>query len=368
MNFEYSEEQEMLRDGLSRLLAQKYPFEERQRIIRGEAVSSLRQAFLDMGLFALLLPERAGGLGGSAKDLVALAEILGRHLVVEPFLSPVIFAGSLLGRLERSDLAEKLLPDIAEGRVAVAVAHEEGVFATCPDQLATRLRSDGTALVLTGRKRLVLDGGAADLLLVTANDVDGCLVLACIDRTHPNVACRVYRTIDGRAAADIGFVDVPVEPHRVVRSAGTALQGAIGDAILALSAEAVGAMGSLLDASAHYAHTRMQFGRPIAEFQVISHRLADMKIACIKAHSTLLHTATLAEQGAASPRDLSLLKAQVGRLGRQVAEPAVQIHGGIGMTDELPVGHWLKRILAVDMMFGATDAHLREVGKRRPSA
>jgi alkylation response protein AidB-like acyl-CoA dehydrogenase len=137
-------------------------------------------------------------------------------------------------------------------------------------------------------------------------------------------------------------------------------------AIIALSAEAVGAMGALLEMTVNYAATRKQFGVPIGGFQVIAHRLADMKLAFVKVRSTLLYTTALAESDRAAPRDFSLLKAQVGRLGRSLAESAVQIHGGVGVTDELAVGHYLKRILAVDAMFGASDYHLRVVGSTTP--
>jgi alkylation response protein AidB-like acyl-CoA dehydrogenase len=189
------------------------------------------------------------------------------------------------------------------------------------------------------------------------------LALLVVEPGTAGVRITPFRTVDGRRAAHIGFAGVEVPADACISAdAHAAITTTIGDALVALAAEAVGAMGALLRRTAEYATTRRQFGVPIASFQVVAHRLADMKIAHTRARATLLHTAALVEAGRAAPRDLSVLKAQVGRLGRSVGEAAVQTHGGVGTTDELAVGHYLKRLLAIDAMFGDSDYHLRVIG------
>ncbi|MCO1655562.1 acyl-CoA dehydrogenase family protein [Pseudonocardia humida] len=191
----------------------------------------------------------------------------------------------------------------------------------------------------------------------------GGLALLVVEPGAAGVRITPFRTIDGRAAAHIGFdsVEVPAE-HCLTTDAHAAVTGVLDGAVIALATEAVGAMGTLLRRTAEHAATRRQFGVPIASFQAVAHRPADMKIACSKARATLLRTAALAEAGAAAPRDISVLKAQVGRLGRAVGEAAVQTHGGVGTTDELAIGHYLKRLLAIDALFGDSDYHLRVIG------
>ncbi len=213
----------------------------------------------------------------------------------------------------------------------------------------------------------MLGGGDADVMVVTArllggDHAEGELGLLLVTPEVPGVSLTSYRTVDGRKAANCVFGDA--RATLLASDAVATIRSIVEGGMLALSAEAVGAMGALLDATASYAGTRQQFGVPIATFQAIAHRLADMKIAFIKARSTLLYTTALVEAGLAEARDISLLKAQVGRLGRTVAESAVQIHGGVGMTDEVAIGHYLKRIVAIDAMFGDSDFHFRKVGAR----
>jgi alkylation response protein AidB-like acyl-CoA dehydrogenase len=198
--------------------------------------------------------------------------------------------------------------------------------------------------------------------LLGADHAEGELGLLLVTPDLAGLSLTRYRTVDGRRAANCRFDDV--QATLLARDASETLTSIIEGGMLALSAEAVGAMSALLDATASYAATRQQFGVPIATFQAIAHRLADMKIDFLKARSTLLYTTALVEAGHARARDISLLKAQVGRLGRSVAESAVQIHGGVGMTDEVAIGHYLKRIIAIDAMLGDSDFHFRKVGAR----
>ncbi len=355
MDFTYTSEQEMLRDSLGKLLAQGYSFDQRQALLRsGQPHSPAIWAHLrDMGLLALPFAEADGGLGGSASDLVAIGELLGRHLVVEPYLSSILLGGRALAL--GGARAGALLEAVIAGEALVALAHEER-HGVGPLALMGTTLEQGR---LTGEKRLVLGGAEAAALIVSARAGDR-LALVKVDPAAAGVTLREYTTIDGHRAATVAFADVAADV--LLDDAEAALDAVLEGALLALCAEAVGAMGALLQASSAYAATRKQFGVPIGSFQAIAHRLADMKVACAKAHALLLYTTALIETGNGGSRDIALLKAQIGRLGRSVGESAVQVHGGIGMTDELAVGHYLKRILAVEAMLGSTDYHLRRVG------
>ncbi len=362
MDFTFTSEQDMLRASLARLLTQTCSFDQRQarlRAERGDDAAVWRQ-LAEMGLLALPIDEAAGGLGGTASDLVAIGELLGRHLVVEPYVGAILLGGKALAL--GGERAGALLGAVIAGDAIVALAHEERHGIGPLAQLGTTLREGPGGLQLDGAKQLVLDGADAQTLIVSARHGER-LALVRVDPAAAGVTIAGYTTVDGRRAANVRFAGVAIDPSAVLVDDGeAALARVIDHATLALCAEAVGAMGALLEASSTYGATRKQFGVPIASFQAIAHRLADMKIAWAKANALLLHTAALVESGKGGWREIALLKAQVGRLGRSLGESAVQVHGGIGMTDELNVGHYHKRILAIEAMLGSTDYHLRRIG------
>ncbi|MCH7627425.1 MAG: acyl-CoA dehydrogenase family protein [Proteobacteria bacterium] len=354
MDFTFTPEQQMLTDSLSRLLGQHYAFDQRRKIVASPEGRSTRvwNELRDMGLLALPLPESLGGLGGSIVDVVAIGELMGRHIVVEPWLTSAAVAAAVVAATDPARAGALL-----DGSALAALAHEEGAGTADPATIATRIDAAGR---LTGEKALVIAGDAASVFIVSAKGADGAPALYLVDGAAEGLTRQSFTTIDGRRAAHLRFASVAVTP--VAGDPAAVLREVLATALIGFSAEAVGAMGALLETTATYASTRKQFGVPIASFQVIAHRLADMKLAYVKARSLLLHTAALAEAGVASARELSLLKAQVGRLGRQLGESAVQIHGGVGMTDELSVGHYLKRILFVDALLGGADYHLQRIG------
>lgn len=369
MDFTFSAEQTMLRQSVSQYLGRSYAFNQRQAIIGSERGTSpeVWHQLREFGLLALPFGEEVGGLGGSMTDVVAIAEPFGEFLMSEPYLSSIILAGRALAAIEDNDAARDWLTRIIDGDALGAFAHEEGRGTADPARIATTAALGPEGYVLSGEKRLVLGGGDAAVLVVTARLVgadhaEDELGLLLVTPDRSGVALTTYRTSDGRTAANCPFDDA----HAVLLlpDAAAAIAGILEAAILTLSAEAVGAMSALVETTAAYAGTRQQFGVPIATFQAVAHRLADMKIALLQARSTLLYTTALVEAGHAQPRDISLLKAQVGRLGRTIAESAVQIHGGVGMTDEVAIGHYLKRLLAIDAMFGDSDFHYRKVGAR----
>ena len=363
MNFEFSDEQVMLRDSLSRLLDQRYAFELRRRIMAGQAETGIWSELVDMGIVPMPLPEACGGLGGSASDIVAISELFGRHLVIEPLLPSVILTGRALARFDPAGPVPQWIADIGTGALRGAFAHEEGSGTGASSTLSTKLYEGEAGPRIRGSKKLVLGGGEAGVLLISAFSETKAVCLAAVPADAEGIEVRRYRALDGRPVADILLHDVAVDRAAIMAGADAALEALLADARLALAAEAVGAMAVLMATTADFAGTREQFGRPIGSFQAIAHRLADMKIAYVKARASLLYIAALADSGRATSRDISVLKAQVGRLGREIAQGAVQIHGGIGMTDELPVGHYLKHILTIDGLFGNTDYHLREIGR-----
>lgn len=370
MDFSFTDEQTMLRDSVARYLAKNYAFEARQAIVgSGRPFSAeVWRAFTEFGLLSLPFPAETGGLGGSIVDLVAISELFGEHLLVEPYLSSVLLAGQALAAAGEHPTARRWLGRIMAGESLAAFAHEEGGGTAEPSQVALRCDRAGDTYRLDGEKRLVLGGANADVLVVTARtgaepgrpEEMGLLV---VEPGTPGVRLTPFMTMDGRSAAHVGFdsVEVPAD-HCLTTDAYPVITAILDTAVIVLAAEAVGAMGALLRQTSEYATTREQFGMPIARFQTVAHRLADMKIAYTKARATLLYTTALAEAGRAAPRDISVLKAQVGRLGRDIGEAAVQTHGGVGMTDELAIGHYLKRVLAIDAMFGNSEYHYRVVG------
>jgi alkylation response protein AidB-like acyl-CoA dehydrogenase len=369
MDFTFTEDQNMLRDAVSRCLGHHYTFDKRRQIIASPSGSSsdVWSQFHDLGLFALPFSQEIGGLGGSITDVVAVSELFGKHLVVEPYLSCVLLSAGLLAQMPDDSAGKAWLERILAGDAVAAFAHEEGHGTANLSQVCMRASPSAGGYILAGEKQLVLGGASCDVLVVSARVPDGGVGVFLVDPKAPQLRIRSFTTIDGRRASVCRFDDVRVpQAALLAANAGDMLAKTINSGIMALAAEVVGAMGVLLNMTVTYAATRKQFGVLIGSFQSIAHRLADMKLALVKAQSILLYTTALAESGIATSRNFSALKAQAGRLGRHLAESAVQIHGGIGMTDELAVGHYFKRILAAEAMFGSIDYHLQVVGSSVP--
>lgn len=362
MDFTFTQEQDQLRSTLVSALRGEYSFANRQTIV-GSATGwspAVWEQLIELGLTAIPFSEDVGGLDGSVVDLVAAAEVFGARLLAEPWTPSVILAGGVLAAFADHDKARALLEQIAAGDSIGALAHEEGRGTPDPSLVNATAETTGDGHTLTGEKRMVLHGATADILLVTAR-LDGELALFVADGTA--AVANAFTTIDGRVAAHLSFEATPAT--LIATNAEVRLREALERAIIVLAADAVGAMGELLDRTAEYASTRQQFGSPIGTFQTIAHRLADMKIAHATSRATLLHSAAVAEAGRLTAQDIAVLKAQVGRLGRSVGETAIQTHGGVGMTDELPIGHLHKRILTFDALLGPADYHLRVLGASR---
>ena len=373
MDIEFTEEQRLLRDSLERLLRSSYAFDKRRGIIDSEDGWSRPhwRNFADLGLLAAPLPEDWGGLGGGPIATLIVMETFGRYLVVEPYFETVVLAGGLVEVAGSDAQRRDLLADIASGEAIWASAMLEAGSRHDLHAVATTATRETNTYVLRGDKAVAVAAPWADRLIVSARtsgrprDWQGVSLFA-VDRHAPNLHLRSFKTLDGRRAAEISLEGVRVPAENLLGSEGAAtpiLERCRERAIAAQCAEAIGAIQELNKATLEYAKTRKQFGAPLASFQVLQHRLVDMFIAQEEAIAlTYALNATLA-QGGDVAKLASAAKAKIGEAGRFVAEQAVQLHGAMGMTDELAVGHYLKRLTAINMQLGDPQFHILRCAK-----
>lgn len=357
------EDRAILRATVERFVLEDCPFTARGTALaseRGYSESAWR-TMAGLGLLGLLFEEEYGGAGAGDAELAIVMECVGRGILLEPYLATAVLGATLVRQLGGDVLRERLLPRIAGGELMVALAHGEAAAGFSRAPVSTSVTSHGGKLHLAGSKSFVLHGPTADLLLVTAREADGLSVFA-IPPDAPNLALTRWRTVDGRWAAEIELRKVPVNDSQRLGApgaAGEALDLVLDRATLAVCAEALGAMSVLLDTTKEHLKTRCQFGRPLAEFQVLQHRLVDMFIALEETRAMLefnlpLLCASARERSAA----VAATKFQAGRAARFVGEQAIQLHGAMGMTDELPVSHYFKRLLMIDALFGNVEYQL----------
>jgi len=375
MDFELSEEQRLLKQSVERLLVDRYGFEQRTAYMKepGGFSRALWKQYADLGVLALPFAEEDGGIGGGAVDVMIVMEALGRALVLEPYLATVVLAGGVLRHAGSQAQRASLIPKIADGSLILALAHAERQSRYDLADVATTARRDGAGYVLDGAKGLVLHGDGADKLVVSARvagkprDRDG-IALFLIDAKASGVSVRGYPTIDGLRAAEVTLSGVKVGAEGVIGEPGKALaviERVVDEGMAALCAEAVGAMEVMHELTVDYLKTRRQFGVPIGNFQVLQHAAVDMLMATEQARSMAMLAAMMAEEPNAVERHKSIAaaKVQIGRSGRFVGKTATQLHGGIGMTMEYKVGHYFKRVTAIDVLFGDADHHLAAIAK-----
>lgn len=370
MELRLSEEQSLLKDNVERFLKANYGFDVRQCIVASEAGFSrdMWRRFAEFGWLAAPLPEEQGGLGGSLFDAAVILEGFGRHLVVEPYLSSVILFGGLLRLGGSEEQRETLLPAIAEGRLTAALAYAEPQSRFDLFDVETRATQVGRGFRLEGHKAVVFDAPSAERIIVSARSAGSSreregISLFLLDPSTPGLSLRGYPTVDGLHAAELTLSEVEVGPEALIGAEGEGLaplERVLDEASIAVSAEAVGIMAALVEQTAEYLKTRKQFGQPLASFQVLQHRVVDM-FAALELSRALVYRAA---QAAAGEDPVSLAKAasaaktQIGRAGRFVGQQAIQLHGGIGMTDETAVGHYFKRLSMIGLLFGDADHHL----------
>jgi len=365
LDLQYSTEQIILRDTVENFLRDHYGYKRYQRAIAGEPGFSeeLWSAFARLGWLGLPFATEDGGSGGDAVETAILMEAFGRALVIEPYIPTVILGGGLVAALGSSDERAELLAPLIDGKSRLALAHQDRGGATTATVTAQ-------GFSLTGAKALVVGATAADTLLVSAEleaRAHGSrLGVFVVKRGAPGLVLRPFRMIDGRHAADLELANVELPRRALVGDnddAGAAIAAAIERAVVALSADAVGAIGAMVGATIDYTKTRVQFGQPLAKFQALQHRMVRMKVNEEEARASALF-ATLALEGPAErrARAISGAKAKIGRCARFVHQNAIQLHGAIGTTSELPLGAYAKRLLAYEALFGATREHLRRYG------
>lgn len=369
MDLSLTEEQQMLRASLDGFLSERYSFEKRQAILHsnGETDSGLWRAFAtELGILGATFDEKLGGLGGGPVDTMVIMETMGRHLVLEPYLETVVLCGSIL-RQNPSPLAHELIRSIIAGEARLALAYAEPQARFCWHDVATRARRIGAGYVLSGFKSVVVGAPEATTLIVLARSSGGQrehagLSLYAVDPQAKGVERRDYRNIDGRRASELHFLDVELPAEALLVPEGAAwspFECALDEATGAVCAEASGVLRCLLDATVDYTKQRKQFGVPLSTFQVLQHRMVNMLMATEQAIAiTQMATASLGGPAADRSKAVSAAKAKVGEACRFVGQSAVQLHGGMGITDELAVGHYFKRATLIQLQFGSTDHHL----------
>jgi alkylation response protein AidB-like acyl-CoA dehydrogenase len=366
MDFEFKEEQLQLADALKRWIARDYGFEARRAIVASSAgVSEQAWAQLaELGLTALPVPEAQGGFAGDAVDMFVVMQELGRGLVVEPYFATVLGAEFL--RLGGAHAA--LLEQVATGELKLACALGERQSRHDMRDIVTRAEPAGGGWLLNGEKKVVLHGAQAGMLVVSARsagsqrDEDG-IALFAVRADAPGVHITGYRMLDGQRAADVRFDGVQLGTDALIGQAGAGwpiLEAALDYGAGLLCAEAVGAMDALFAATLDYLKTRQQFGVPIGKFQALQHRMADMYIHLEQARSMAMLAAVRLRSGNAAERRqaVSAAKYRVNQAARFVGQQAVQLHGGMGVTDELPAAHYFKRLSTIELTLGDADHHL----------
>ncbi len=369
MDFSFSEEQSMLVDSVARFIDSDYDFETRQKIAASDTGFSadMWHTFAELGWTAVLFAEEDGGLDGGPIELMLMMEQFGRGLVVEPFLANIILAGGVLKRAATNEQKSQWMAPLIEGDFQAALAFAEPQARFDIADIATTAALDGDSYVLSGSKNLVLNGGAADILIIPArtagnqSDEDG-ITLFAVPASAPGLTCRSYPTVDALQAADVELENVSVNADTVLGDVGKGfpvLREVVDEATLAVCAEGIGIMQIMHDKTVEYSKNRVQFGVPIGTFQALQHRMVDTMIACEQSRSLMYWCVMLNASGDTSAQSaISALKYQVGTAGIKVAREAVQLHGGMGVTWELDVAHYFKRISAIDLMFGNADYHL----------
>ncbi len=369
MDFSLSDEQSMLAESVARFIDNDYDFESRQQIAESGVGYSreLWQTYAELGWTAVPFAEEDGGLAGGPVELTLMMEQFGRGLVVEPFLATIVLAGGVLRRVGSAKQKIQWLSGIIEGRIQAALAFAEPQARFEISDVATKADANGDGFILNGQKNLVLNGYNADLLIIPArtggaqSDENG-ITLFAVAADSSGIDRKDYATVDAHHAADISLKNVHVDSESILGEIGQGyaiLQAVIDEATLAICAEAVGILRTMHDKTVEYAKNRIQFGVPIGTFQALQHRMVDMLMACEQTHSLLLWATMLnADSDPDAAKAISALKYQIGTAGRTVAQEAVQIHGGMGVTWELDISHYFKRFTAIELLFGNADFHL----------
>jgi pimeloyl-CoA dehydrogenase small subunit len=370
MDFDLSEEQRLLKESVDRLLADRYTFDKRKAYLaEPEGWSrALWSQYAELGLLGLPFAEEHGGFGGGGVEVMLVMEAFGRALVLEPYLATVVLAGTALRLGGSAAQQAALLPQVAEGKLVLAVAHGERQARYDLSDVLTTAKPKGGGWVLDGAKSVVAHGDSADRLVVSArtagerNDEVG-ITLFLVDTAASGVARRSYTMRDGTRAAEIALSGVEVGADAVIGEVGAGfpiIERVVETGIAATAAEAVGAMETMQAMTLEYLKTRQQFGRPIGQNQALQHRATEMFVSLEQGRSMAMLAAMMVDEQDAGERahNIAMVKVGVGQAARFVSQNAVQLHGGIGMTEEYAVGHYFRRCMVIEHSFGDTAHHL----------
>ena len=378
MDLDFSDEQRLLKDSVDGLTNRRYAdLKARAAMMqepKGYNAAGWKE-LADQGLLAIPFAEADGGLGGGAVEMMIVGEAVGRNLTLEPYMATVVLAGGILRHAASPEMRASLVPDLVSGARTYAFAHQERQARFDLADVGVTAKSDGRGgYVLEGEKCVVLNGDSADKLIVSARVSgdrrarDG-IGLFLVDGKAQGVSRRGYPTQDGQRAADVTIASVKVGVDAVIGTPGKAMDAidrTVDEAIAFLAAEAVGAMNVMHDLTLDYVKTRKQFGVAIGSFQVVQHRLVDMFTHLEQSKSMATYAAMMAGEDDASERRKAMhaVKVQIGRSARHIGQDGVQLHGGIGMTQEYKSGHYFKRLTMIDLAFGNADHHLRELARK----
>ena len=371
MDFNFNEEQTLIQNQVSQFIQRDYEWEKRQALVNSDLGFSQDNwnTFAELGWLGISLSEESGGFGGSALESMIIMEEFGKGLVVEPFLETVVLCGGLLDISANKDQKKEILEKVISGDLHLALAFTEPQSRFNLHDVTTEAKKDGDTYKINGFKSVVMNGPNANTLLVVARtsgkqlDKEGISIFL-VDPNAQGVSLRSYPTVDGRRASEITLENVSVSSNNLLGEEGGSLdllEKSIDEATLAICAEAVGAMEVLYKTTVEYSKTREQFGQPIGKFQVLQHRMVDMFMEYEQCKS-LLYMATVknVENAEDAKKSISGLKYQVGKAARFIGQQAVQLHGGMGVTEELNVGHFFIRLTTITTIFGNTDYHLNK--------
>ncbi len=371
MNFELSEEQKMIQQSVERFVQENYDLSNRIKISAEEPGFSKDywSSMAELGWLGLAFDEEDGGFGGNQIDTLVVMEQFGKGLVLEPFLANVVLGGGAIKRGGSELIKQSILPDLIEGKLQVTLAYAEEQSRFDLEDVATSAREESESFVLNGKKSMVLNAESADKIVVVARtsgsqvDENG-ISLFLVDANADGIEKENFPTVDGLRASEISFKDVVVSSENLIGKKDEGfeiLKAVTNDAILAIAAEAVGAMEVLYKDTVEYTQQREQFDHPLSDFQVLQHRMVDMFMEYEQCKSLLFRaTMETVQDPVLSQRTVHALKHLIGKSGIFVGESAVQLHGGMGVTEELRIGHFFKRLLVIDSQFGNSDFHLEK--------
>jgi alkylation response protein AidB-like acyl-CoA dehydrogenase len=366
MNFSFSEEQNMLRDSISKFVQDQYEFSVREKLAKTELGFSAEnwQTFAELGWLSIPFSEEMGGFGGSVVDSMILMEEFGKGLVLEPFIATVLLFGGVINRSGNSAMMEANIPSIIDGSTQGALACFERQSRFELSDVKTQATKHGDQYSLSGEKSVVYNGASADKIIVSARtsggqyDNDG-ITLFLVDANVAGVESTGYRMMDGQMVANITLNDVVLSRESIVGQLDKGfllLQKVVNETLTAVGGEAIGVMDKLHTATVEYTKAREQFGVAIGSFQALQHRMVETFMACEQTRSLLYRAVcSVAEDKDEATKDVLALKTMIGRAGKLIGDEALQIHGGIGMTDELDIGHYVKRLMMINTFFGDAD-------------